>query len=222
MAFTQARAGNFHKISFRFHRLNIRSTAISHTSTKTAHQLINCIGQRSFVGYTAFHTFRHKFFCIFLEVSIPAPMFHSSDGSHSPVYLKLASLVNFRSSGTFLASCKQRADHDHIGAGGNSLGQVSGIFDTTICNNWNTRLAGNRISVHNRSQLRHADTSYHSCSTDRSRTNTYLDCVRTSRDQISGSVCSGNITRNYLRIRKCIFEFSHTLNNISGMSMCAV
>ena len=62
MAFTKAGCGNLDELRIFNHFLDVVAAAIAHGCAKTADHLINRIGSRSFVRYTAFNASGTSFF----------------------------------------------------------------------------------------------------------------------------------------------------------------
>ena len=168
----------------------------------------------SFVCNTSFNTFRNKFLRILLEVTVFASILHSCNGSHATVYFVFTSLIQFECSRAFITSGEDASHHADICTGCNGLGNISGIFDTTICNNRNSVTVSYFITIHNSSDLWNTNTSYNTCCTDRSRSDTNLNCINTSINQ---SLCSSsccNITCDNLQIRICVFNLTYCSENV--------
>src|SRR5690606_5321509 len=80
MRFTYTCRSNFDKFSLVVHILNSAATEIAHTRTYSPHQLVNNIGQCTFVGNPSFHAFRHQLLIFvtfsFLKVAITGSLLH--------------------------------------------------------------------------------------------------------------------------------------------------
>lgn len=76
MAFTEAGAGDFDKLGFFIHGLNIRRAAVAHGRAETADKLEEHIGHMALVGDLPFDAFRHQLlaFCWKYRSLLPACM----------------------------------------------------------------------------------------------------------------------------------------------------
>ena len=173
----------------------------------------------SFISHTAFYTFWNKFLRILLKITVFTAVFHGCDRSHTTVYFVLTSLIKFECSRTLIASCKDTSHHADIRTGCNCFCDISGIFNTAICDNRNTVAFCHFITIHNCCNLRNTNTSNYTCGTDRTRSDTNLNCIYTSIDQSFCSCAGCNITCNYLKIRICILDLAYGTENIFGMTM---
>ena len=168
----------------------------------------------SFICNTSLYAFRNKLLCIFLEITIFTAVLHSSNRSHTTVYFIFTSLIQFKSSRALIASCEDTSHHTYICTSCNCLGNVSGIFDTTVCNDRDSITISNLITIHYCSNLWYTNTCNHTCGTNRSKSDTNLNCVNTSLYQSLGGSSCGNVSCNYLKIRICSFNFTDSLQNI--------
>ena len=162
----------------------------------------------SFIRNTTLNTLRHKLLCILLEITILAAILHSCDRSHSTIYFIFSSLIKFECSRALVASCEHASHHADIGTCCDGLGDISGIFDTAVCNDRDSVAVSHFITIHNCSNLRNTNTCNNTCCTDRSRSDTNFDCIYSSLDQSLGSFACCNITCDYLKLRICCLDLA--------------
>ena len=76
--FAQTCGTDLGKLAVFFQSFNGRRTAVAHTGTKTAHELIYSVGQGAFERNTTLNAFGNKLLGTGLEVSVLGTLFHSS------------------------------------------------------------------------------------------------------------------------------------------------
>ena len=214
MRFLKRCSRNLDESACFFKLLNSFCSTISHTGTETAHELEYSILNMSFVSNTSFYAFRNKFLRILLEVTVFTSVLHSCDRSHTAVYFIFSALIQFECSRALVASCKHASHHADIRTGCDCLCDISGILDTTVCNDRDSVFFCSFVAVHNSSDLRNTDTCNNSCGTDRSRSDTNLNCIYTGLDQ---SLCRSTccyVTCDYLQFRICCLDLAYSLQNI--------
>ena len=214
MTFFQRCGRNLYESSFFFQLFNCSGSAISHTGTDTTHQLEYSIFYSSLISHTAFYTFRYQFLCTFLEITVFASVFHSCNRSHTTIYFIFSSLIQFKCSRAFIASCKHTSHHADICSGCNCFCHISGVFDTTICDDRNVVFFCHRIAVHNCGYLRNTDTCNDTCCTDRSRSDSDFDRINSCLNQGSCSLSGRHISCDHLKIRELLFYHTYCTDYI--------
>ena len=176
----------------------------------------------TFVGNTAFHTFRNQFLRTGLEITVFTSVFHCCDRSHTTVYFVFSSLIQFEASRAFITSGKHAAHHTHVSSGCDCFCHISGILDTAICDDRHTVFFCCVVAIHNCCDLWNTDSGNHTGRTDRSRSDTYFYRIGSGLDQVSGCCTCCNVTCDHLQIRIFIFDHTQCFENICGMSVCRV
>ena len=92
----------------------------------------------------------------------------------------------------------KRADHGDVGAGGERLGQIAGIFDAAIGDHGHVGLLRGFDRIHDRGQLRHADAGDNARGADRTRTDADLDRVGAGIDQRLRALFGRDIAGDHL------------------------
>src|SRR5699024_7248098 len=111
---------------------------------------------------------------------------------------------------TFITACKDASHHTYIGSCSYSLGHISGILDSSVCDNRDPGLFCSLIAIHNGCDLRHTDTCNHTGGTDRSGSNTYFYSVYSSFDQSLCSFSCSHISCDQLKIRILVLDLTHS------------
>src|SRR5579885_2454506 len=96
----------------------------------------------------------------------------------------------------FIHPRQQASQHDRIGPGGNGFGDIPRILDTTIGDDWHVILSRYLGAVINGGDLRHANTGDDARCTNSSRSNTYLDGIRSRLNYRLCRLSRDNITRD--------------------------
>ena len=100
---------------------------------------------------------------------------------------------------------KQRSHHGAVGAGGERLGEIAGIFDAAVGNDRCAAPARDLDRIHDGGELGYADTGDHARGADRSRADADLDRVRAGVDQRLGAFAGRDVAGNHLhRVRQAL------------------
>ena len=176
----------------------------------------------TFVCDTTFDTLRYQFLRIGLKITVFTSVLHRCNRSHTTVYFIFSTLIQFKASRALIASGKHASHHTYVRSGCNRFRHISGILDTTICDDRYTIFFCCIITVHNGCDLRNTDSCNHTGCTDGSRSDTYFYRIGSGFDQISGCCACCNVTCNHLQIRIFCFDLTQCFKDIGGMSVSRV
>src|ERR1700722_14042740 len=109
---------------------------------------------------------------------------HCAQRTHAAVGLVRTALIELHLSGRLFGSGKHAADHHAMRAGGERLGDIAGIADSTVADDRNTTALECLGDPANGTDLRHTDARDDAGRTDGSRAYAYFYPVRAVLDQI--------------------------------------
>src|SRR5260370_13705325 len=102
--------------------------------------------------------------------------------------------------GAFIDTRQQAAQHNSIRTRCDSLGDITGILNATIADNWYSVLPGNTGAIIDGRYLRHADAGNDPRCTDRPSSDSNLDCIGASLDDRLGCLIRHSITGHQLHL----------------------
>ena len=222
MALLQGCCRDLHESAGLLQSLDILCTTVTHTGAETAQQLEYGIFHAALVSHTAFNTFGNQFLRILLEVTILTAVLHGCDGTHATVYLVFSTLEQLVFSRALLTSCEHGTHHTYVTTGCNSLGDISGILNTTISNDGNTIFLCHAVAIHDSGYLRNTDTCNDTGGTDGTGADTYLNRICAGLDQGTGSITGSHVTCDYLQIGIFFLDHLQAVQYVLGMTMCGI
>ncbi len=110
------------------------------------------------------------------------------------------------SPGTFVHAGEERADHDRRRARGDGFGDVTGILDAAVGDDWNLALPGGAEALGDGGDLRHAGAGDHAGGADGARTDADLDRVRTCIHQGNGALIRGDVADQQIGLREALLH----------------
>ena len=153
--------------------------------------------------HAAFHAFWYQLVLaahIRLEVTVlgvgallacePAAL-HRTHGAHAAVALVLLALNDDDIARGLGSAREHRAQHDRIRAGGQRLGNITGVLHTAIRDDRHARRTSCGGGFHNGGNLRRAHARHDAGSTDRAGADTDLDGIRAGLNHVARSSTGG-------------------------------
>src|SRR6516164_9250703 len=95
---------------------------------------------------------------------------HGADRAHAAIGLVGAALIKKDLTRRLVGAGKQRSHHGAVGAGGERLGEIAGIFDAAVGDDRRVAPARDLDRIHDGGELRYADTGDHARGADRAWT----------------------------------------------------
>ena len=135
-----------------------------------------------------------------LEIAVGRAARHRADRAHAAVVFVAAALIEKHLARALVGAGEERAQHRAIGAGGDRLGEVAGIFDAAVADHRHVEFAAFGDRVDDRGELRHADPGDHAGRADRARPDADLDRVGAGLDQRAGALGGRDIAADDLGI----------------------
>ena len=222
MALPKAGGGDLHKLRLALELLHTVAAGVAHTRPQAAHELVNGLPGQALVRHTALDAFWDQFLVVLLEIAVLGTLGHSAQAAHAAVDLELAALIHLGFAGGFLTARQQRAQHDHVGARGQSLGDVAGILDAAVGDDGHSVLRRHTGRIVHSGDLRHADTGHHTGGTDGAGADADLHAVRARLNEGAGTLCGGHVARDQLHVGIERLDAAHTLQDIMGMAVGGV
>ena len=178
---------------------------IAHGGAQAAGELVQHVGDRALVADLALDAFRHQLervLDVLLEVAVGRAARHGADRAHAAIALVGAALIEEHLARRLVGAGEQRADHGAVGAGGERLGEIAGIFDAAVGDHRHVGFLRRLDRVHDGGELRHADAGDDARGADRARADADLDGVGAAIDQRLGAFGGGDIAGHHLhRVR---------------------
>jgi len=131
MALAQARAGDADELRLGMEFGEIAGPDIAHRGAQAAGELVHDIADRALVGHLALDALRHQLQRvpdILLEIAVGGAARYGADRAHAAIGLVGAALPQEYLAGRLVGAGQKRSDHGDIGAGGQGLGEIAGIF----------------------------------------------------------------------------------------------
>src|ERR1035438_8677076 len=151
MTLAEAGAGDTHKLRFLLQFRDGAATQVTHSGAQAADELEDHGLERSAIGNAALDALRDKLGETILagalaldyaftaqlgtgkiggalEVTLAGALAHGCQGAHAAIALEAASLIENGFAGALVDAGKEGADHDGTGAGGDGLGDFSGVL----------------------------------------------------------------------------------------------
>lgn len=147
VGFFQSRRCDADEFAFCFQLVNCGGTCVKHGLSKAAEELVDHRTERSPVGHLPLNSLGNELFIardVSLEVAISGvrgfltATLERAERPHAPVVLELLTVDENKIPWAFVGPRKQRAEHDRIGPGDKSFGDISRILKTTVSNHGNT------------------------------------------------------------------------------------
>src|SRR5437588_12833858 len=135
VAFAQARAGDAHELRLVVEFCKVARADIAHRRAKPAGELMHHVADRPLVGHLALDALRHelqRILDVLLEIAVGGAARHRADRAHAAIGLVGTALPQKHLAGRLVGAGQQRADHGDVGAGGERLCEVAGIFDAAV------------------------------------------------------------------------------------------
>ena len=198
---------------------------IAHGGAQAADQLVQHVGHRPLVGHLALDTFRHQLervLDLLLEIAVGRAARHGADGAHAAIGFVGTALEQENLARRLVGAGKQRADHGAIGAGRHRFGKIAGIFDAAVGDHRRIALFRHLDRIHDRGELRHADTGDDARGADRARPDADLDGVGAGIDQRLGALGGGDIARHHLHRIRHPFDAGDGVEHAPGMAVRGV
>ena len=112
---------------------------ITHTSPQAADQLIQKLVQFAFVGHAPFNALRHQLavastIVVRLSIAFARAMNHRPERPHPSISFVGSSLIQHSLARAFVQAGEQATHHDEVSPGGNRLGNISGVTNSTVGN----------------------------------------------------------------------------------------
>src|SRR5690554_285821 len=227
MGFGHAGASDADKLWFGAHFFNAGAAGVAHGCAQTAHQLVDNGGHAALVGYAALDALGNQFFraaSAVLEIAVGRTLRlgHGTKRTHAAIGLVGTALEQFDLAGGLFSPGKHGAHHHGVGAGDYRFGQITGEADAAVSNHRYTGALQCGGDIGNRRNLWHPDTCDNACCADGTWTNTDLDRIRTSLDQIQSCFAGGNIAANHLHLREVFLDPADTVDYAPGVAMGSI
>src|ERR1041385_1029918 len=198
VALAQAGGGDAEEAGLCLQLVDVAGAAVAHAALQTADQLVDEIGDRAFGGDAAFDALGNKLAAGFLGVPVAAALRHGAHRAHAAVGLERAALIEDGFAGAFVGAGEKAADHDAIGAGGESLGDIAGIFDAAIGDQRDVGLASGARAFRDGGDLRNAGAGNYARGADRAGADSDLDSIDAEGDQVHGALVGGDVAGDEL------------------------
>src|SRR3954453_9789883 len=139
---------------------------VAHRGTQATDQLVRDRSERAAIGHLTLDAFRHELVVgehVVLEVAVLgvgtrlSPRLHRAERAHAAVGLELLAVDEDELAGRLVAAGQQRAEHHGVGAGGDRLGDVTGVGHTTVGDDRDAGRSRDLCDVVDRGDLRYAD-----------------------------------------------------------------
>ncbi len=111
------------------------------------------------------------------------------------------------------------ANHGHMATGGHRFGQITGVTNATIGNQWHTGTFQRFGHIRDRADLRHTDTGDDAGGANRPRTDADFHPIGTRCHQISGRIGSGDVAADHLQIRVVLFHPTDPIQHPLGVTV---
>ena len=111
---------------------------------QAADELVDDTADRALVGHAALDAFGHQLQGLahfLLEVAVGRAARHGAERAHAAIGFVAAALIEEDLARALVGAGEQRADHHAVGAGGDRLGEVAGIFDAAVGDDRHVALA---------------------------------------------------------------------------------
>src|SRR5690606_39671709 len=112
-------------------------------------------------------------------------------------------------------------NHHRVGTGNDCLGDVTGVLDATVANHRNARRAAGTRGLHDRRDLRDADTGDDTRGADRARPDTDLHRIGTRLDQPARALIGCDVATHDVDIG-LFLEPGHELGHGTIVSVCGI
>ena len=177
-------------------------SAIAHAGPHAANQLVNEIGQHSFVRHAALDAFGNQLAHggSLLAVSVRAAHDHGPERSHAAIGLERSPVVDDQLARALVQTGQQASQHDAGGPGRQGLGDVARVADTTISYNRHTGGLGFSRTLEDGPDLGHAYPADDAGRADASRPDADLDGVGPGFDQVADRLGRADIAGHELNV----------------------
>ena len=226
--------GNIHVVRMRFLQTGVRDAdesgsllqladilgaAVAHTAAQAAHKLIHRFGKQALIRHASLDALGHELFVVGLEIAVLRAALHRGDGAHAAIGLELAPLIDFQFAGRLFAAGNQRADHNHIRAGGQPLHEIAGEFDAAVTDYGNALLLRDACRVEDGGHLRHADAGDDASRANGAGADANLDAVRARIDERFGRLRRSDIAGDELRVGERVLHGAAGVEDVMGMAV---
>ena len=184
VGFAEAGSGDADEARFLSEFFDGVGTDVAHAGFEATDELVGESGKRTFVSNPPFDTFGDGLtaFGAFLRIAIGGACFHGAGGTHAAIRLESTTLIENGFAGSFFGAGEEAANHNGAGAGGDSFGDVSRIFDAAIGDDGDVGAFGSARGFHDGGELRNTGTGDDAGGADGARTDTDLQAINSQRD----------------------------------------
>src|SRR6266704_3633848 len=221
VAFAEPGGSDAHKPAVLLQLAKIGGAAISHSAAQAAGKLIDEAAERPFVGHAPLHALGHGLSAVrcLLRVTVRRPGFHGAERTHAPVRLEGAPLIENGFAGRLFGAGKEAPDHDHGGAGGNGLGDISRIFHPAVGDHGNTRAFRGPRGFHDGGYLRHSGAGDDARRADGPRTDADFEAIDAESDEVARAFVRADISRHQLHTRQALSYRANRFHDARGMAV---
>ena len=197
---------------------------IAHATFEAADELIGEAVERAFVGDASFDSFGDGLaaFRAFLGITIRGAGFHCSGGTHAAIGLEGAALIKNCFAWSFFGAGEKAADHDAGGAGGDGFGDVAGIFDAAISNDWDAGAFCGFGGFEDGGDLWHAGAGDDASGADGAWADADFESIHAEGDEIFCAFIGGDVSSDQLHFREAMANGFDGFHDAFGVAVGGV
>jgi hypothetical protein len=219
VALVQTGCGDLNEVPVLSQFRQISTSAVAHPLAQSGYELVEVRFKLPLVGHAPLHSFRYRFFTVGDTVSFRATLFHRRERPHTAIRLEDPPFEEELFSRSFLEAREKTPDHHGVRAGGDCLGDVSGILDSSVGDDRNAVLTGNFHGIEYGGELRNSDSGHDPGGADRTGPHSDLDNVRSGIDQSLSTLAGGNIAGYDRYIRIVAFDSPDRFHDVQRISV---
>src|SRR5512139_799272 len=225
MGLAQARGRDLDELRPGTERLQVLAARIPHARLQAADELVHARSEGPLGGYAPLDPLGHELRFLLLmglEIAVLASPLHGADGTHAPVGLVGAALVQDRLARALVGACQETADHDARRAGSQGFRDVARELDAAVGDHRDARLVRHADAVHDGRDLRDARSGHHARGADGARSDAYLDAVSAGPDEVPRRVGRGDVARHDVEGRVLLLAPLHRVHHTLRMAVRCV
>src|SRR5260370_23564187 len=189
---------------------------------EAADELVGQRGERTLVGYTAFHALRDRFPALdflFLSIAVGRAFFHGGRGAHTAIGLEGAALIQNGFAGSFFGAGEQAANHRARSAGSDGLGDVARKFNSAVGDDRHASAFRGARGFHDGGDLRNAGAGDAARGADRAGSHSNFQSINAERNEILRAFVGGYVAGDELHVRQAMADGFDDVHDAGGMAV---
>src|SRR5919197_960918 len=220
--FPDAGGGDLDELRARAHLVDRGAAGVTHARAQAAGELLDHPDRAAFVRHAAFDPLGHELVDVHvrvLEIAVGRALLHGAERAHAAIGLIRATLVELELPRRFVGAGEKRAEHHHMRARGDGLGDIARIAHAAVGDERHAGLLERRGHVLDGGDLRHADAGDDARRADRAGADADLHAVRPMIDERPRGIAGADVAADDLHAGIALLDPLHAIEHTLRMAV---